>query len=231
MTEYKTPMKIHSFGCKCNFYKKKVPLGDKILVAPGYCDFSTRCSNDFSEIQNQQYWLYSTLNELTKDIEAGKYSNNCMCTHSKNTYHGGIIMINMTDGFSSFKNTNELKNIRFVSTKDAINVRDKSNLINLFCEYVSEISEGIDILIGSHVSTNDEMTDFCSFPKGKLMFGETTKMCANREFEEETGVKIPDLIWTNEYQTEQRTMFKLAYNFNIPFEIKINNFIMFILIV
>jgi hypothetical protein len=211
-------VKIHGKNCGCKYYKNKVYHRDMILVAPYK-------KNDYGN----HYFIYETETDLQNDIDL--FKDNCLCTYSDNILNGGIIIINETmEQFTEFNDTTEMVELQYRKLSDIYTICDKSNLINLFCEEMK--GQDFFVLIGKNNSIDSALRDVhYSFPKGKIKYGENVDDCAVREFEEETGVEIPEEYLSNAYQKEKRMIFDLSHRFQMPYEIRLNNFLLRIIIV
>jgi len=210
----KYPVKIHLAGCECPYYKKKSTNNNEIIVAPYKV-----------EEYKKRYYIYENESLLKKDIEL--FEDHCLCTHNKSLcLNGGVVLLSKF-GISDIKfiDTKEMVNFKFHKIKSINSFEDNSKLIMCFYNWISETApELLDwmVLIGKTNGTCN-----FSFPKGKIKYGETTEECAYREFEEETGVKLPPILIVGKYQIVQREKF----NINLPLEIKFNNFLIKIIII
>jgi hypothetical protein len=212
-------VKIHYPECNCKFYKKVTKNNTDFLVAP----YKTE---DFIK----KYYLYNNENILKNDII--KFKDNCVCTRNKKHvfFNGGIIIL------SKYKNnnipisdSNEMINYEFKKILDIKNIYDNSNLINNFYKFINNsINKNEDYLLDWYVLIGQVKNNInYSFPKGKIKYNESLDECCLREFYEETNYKIPYDIYNANYQLVKREEYKL----NIPLEIKVDNFILKIIII
>lgn len=208
------PVKIHLAGCECSYYKKKSTNNDEIIVAPYK-----------AEEYKKRYYIYENELLLKKDIEL--FVDQCLCTHNKCVcLNGGVVLLSKF-GICDMKfvDTEEMINFNFHKIRSTFDFTDNSKLIGCFHNWVNEnIPEILDwmVLIGKTVNTYN-----FSYPKGKIKYGETPEECAYREFEEETGVRLPSSLISGKFQIAQRE----KYNINLPLEIKFNNFLLKIIII
>jgi hypothetical protein len=207
------PVKIHLPDCNCSYYKKKSKNRSEIIVAP----YRT-------EEYKKRYFIYNTIKDLEKDIQY--FEDNCVCTYNPNIFNGGVILLSKY-GISDFpiNETNEMTNFSFLKISNIFNLKDNSALIQEFYKKIyNQYAELFDwyVLIGQTRNTN-----YFSFPKGKIKFGETINMCCYREFEEETNYKIPESIISSKNQIIKRENFNIV----LPLEIIINNFILKLIII
>lgn len=209
----KYPVKIHFANCNCTYYKKKSLNKKDIIVAPYR-----------SQEYKKKFFIYNSIKDLQKDIKY--FQDNCLCTYNQDIYNGGIILLSKYGICNlTINETYEMTNFEFLKISTIKNLKDNSLLIQ---EFFKEINKNFSQILDWYVLIGKTRnTDNFSFPKGKIKFGETIEMCYLREFEEETNIKLPEIISNSNNQIISREKFDIL----VPLELVINNFILKLIII
>lgn len=208
----KYPVKIHFPGCKCKHYHDKIPDNNQILVSPYIkCHF------------NNKYFKYDSYESFLKDHSM--FVDNCLCTYQDGIYNGGVVVVTKINDILAINNSTELSDVKFELFDIIKDKTDNSNLINNFCKLFPELSNFYTI-VGK--TTKTEVENY-TFPKGKIsLCDQNIECCCYREFHEETGCILPQIVTNTTTQTRKREMYDLKY---IPMDVIIDNFLLKIIVI